>query len=280
MRLAALLSLAFPLTGFAEPIRDHSVEAELVAEKTAFVPGETSTVALRVKHDPGWHTYWKNPGLAGVPVSIEWDLPEGFTASPIQWPPPQRVLMASITTYGYEGEVFLLTDITVPASAKPDTVAKLTAKISWMMCSKTCIPSNPVVSLSHPVAAKAEPHPKWQPAIEKTRKSFPRKSDAWKIEATRSGNGSLVLLTATPGENAAAAPEDAYFFADDGLIDSDAAQNVTVDAQGHLHLTLTISKFGPEKPTRVTGILQSKKGWLKDGVLTDLALDIPLPPGK
>ncbi len=280
MKTTLLLALAVPSFTLAEPIRDHSVEVELVPEQTAFVPGKTTTVALHVKHDPGWHTYWKNPGLAGVPVSIQWDLPEGFTAGPIQWAPPQRVIMASIVTYGYEGEVFLLTDITAPADARPDTRVKLTANITWMMCAKTCIPSNPTVTLTAPVAAHAEPHPKWHDAIERTRQSFPRKSDAWKAEASRSGNGSLVLLTVTPGGNAKTAPEDAYFYADDGLIDSDTPQKVTIDDKGCLHMTLTVSEFGREKPTRLTGILQSKKSWLKDSELFDMAIDIPLPPGK
>jgi DsbC/DsbD-like thiol-disulfide interchange protein len=280
MKLVPLLFLALPALCLAEPIRDHSVEAELVPETNAFVPGETTTVALRIKHDPGWHTYWKNPGLAGVPVSIKWDLPEGFTAGPIQWAPPQRVIMASITTYGYEGEVYLLTDITAPSNAKPGSKAKLTANITWMMCAKTCIPSNPTLTLAVPVASKTESNPRAHAAIEKTRKSFPRKSDAWTAEATRSDNGSLVLLTVTPGENAKPAPDDAYFYADDGLIDSDTAQEVTVDEKGRLHMTLTISEFGPEKPTRFSGILQSKKGWQKDGDLTDMVIDIPLPPGK
>ena len=94
------------------------------------------------------------------------------------------------------------------------------------------------------------------------------------------GTARWSFLTATPGKNAKPAPDDAYFFADDGLIDSDTPQEVKVDAQGRLHLTLAISEFGPEKPTRVTGVLQSKTGWLKDGELTDMAIDIPLPPGK
>jgi len=280
MRHAALLALALPTLALAGPVRDHSVEAELVSETTALVPGKTTTIALRVKHDPGWHTYWKNPGLAGIPVSIRWELPEGFTAGPIQWSPPQRVKMASITTYGYEGEVFLLTDITAPASAQAGTRAKLVAHISWMMCAKTCIPSNPVLRADFPVAESADPHPTWHKTIKATRASLPRKSEAWKVEATRSGNGALVLLTATPAQNAKPAPDDAYFFADDGLIDSDTPQEVKVDAQGRLRMTLTVSEFGPEKPTRVTGVLQSKKGWLADGELTDLAIDIPLPPGK
>ena len=72
MKTSSLLLLALlPSFAFAKPVRDHRVVAELVPVTDAIVPGETLTVCLNIKHDPEWHTYWKNPGLAGVPTQLK-----------------------------------------------------------------------------------------------------------------------------------------------------------------------------------------------------------------
>ena len=63
----------------AEPVRTPHVEAELVAERTAFTPGQPLTVALRLAMKRGWHTYWQNPGDSGLPTTLAWKLPKGLS---------------------------------------------------------------------------------------------------------------------------------------------------------------------------------------------------------
>jgi len=72
------LALASALT--AAPVKTAHVEAELVAAKTAIVPGEPSTIALRLAIEKGWHTYWRNPGDSGLPTTLTWKLPAGIEA--------------------------------------------------------------------------------------------------------------------------------------------------------------------------------------------------------
>src|SRR4028118_2315268 len=88
----------------------HS-EAALIAETTSIQPGVPFTVALRLKMDEHWHSYWRNPGDSGTPIGITWNLPPGFKAGPIQWPHPQRIALPPLVSYGYENEVWLLTQI-------------------------------------------------------------------------------------------------------------------------------------------------------------------------
>ena len=66
-----------------------------------------------MKMDAGWHTYWKNPGDSGIATTIKWDLPPGVTAGEIQWPLPEKLPPAEVTTYGYENEVMLLVPLTL-----------------------------------------------------------------------------------------------------------------------------------------------------------------------
>src|SRR3974390_1419563 len=69
-----------PRRALAVPLATEPVEAGLVAERTALVPGEPLTIALRLAIAPGWHTYWRNPGDSGLPTTLAWQLPAGVSA--------------------------------------------------------------------------------------------------------------------------------------------------------------------------------------------------------
>ena len=101
---------------FAQPVDGEHVDAQLIAETTTAVPGEILWTALRLDHIQNWHTYWINPGDAGKPTEITWQLPAGVTAGAIVWPTPERFeLPAELVDFGYTGEVFLLVPLSVPA---------------------------------------------------------------------------------------------------------------------------------------------------------------------
>ncbi len=125
----SILGSAGPLAAQsgAPPDAARKVKASLIAEHPAIAPGATITVALREEIRDKWHTYWVNPGDAGAPTSIDWQLAAGWKASPIQWPYPVRLPVGPLMDYGYEKEVALLVDVTAPAGAKPGETAKLNA---------------------------------------------------------------------------------------------------------------------------------------------------------
>ncbi len=111
----------------------------MIPETTAVQPGQPFDVALHLHADPGWHTYWINPGDAGLATTIRWTLPPGFTAGPIQWPTPEKHNMGPLMTYGYAGDVYLLTTITPPKADLPQHF-DLKAKATWLVCKEECIP--------------------------------------------------------------------------------------------------------------------------------------------
>ena len=90
------------------------LEIGLISESTGVTPGRPLTLGLHIHHLPGFHTYWKSPGIVGMATSIEWSLPEGFTASKIRWPYPQNTFMSKYPCHGYERDVTLIVDITPP----------------------------------------------------------------------------------------------------------------------------------------------------------------------
>ena len=131
------------------------VQAKLLADVSAIVPGKPFTAGLLLHMVPNWHTYWKFPGDAGIPTEITWKLPDGWKVGEIQWPIPLKLNEpGEIQIYGYHDEVLLLQEITPPASLK-DSNVQLAAEASWLVCEKICIPGSANLKLDLPVAAQA-----------------------------------------------------------------------------------------------------------------------------
>jgi len=79
-----LLKYLFPLvlflqiSGLSQVVKTDYVESELISEVESIQPGKPFWVALRLKMDEHWHTYWRNAGDAGLETKIDWTLPERF----------------------------------------------------------------------------------------------------------------------------------------------------------------------------------------------------------
>ena len=133
------------------------VEAQLLADTTTVVPGQTFTAGLLLKMQPGWHTYWQFPGDAGIPTEIKWSLPPGWKAGPIRWPVPQKFSEpGDIQVYGYHDEVLLMVPITPPKKIA-DRSVKLAAAADWLVCEKICVPGDANVQLELPVGSQSAP---------------------------------------------------------------------------------------------------------------------------
>ena len=133
------------------------VRAELLADTTAIVAGKPFTVGLLLRMAPGWHTYWKFSGDAGLPTEMKWKLPPGWKVGEILWPIPLKTIdPGDIETYGYENEVLLMQEIT-PPSKIDDSSAKLSTEANWLVCEKICIPGGATLQLDLPVASTSQP---------------------------------------------------------------------------------------------------------------------------
>jgi thiol:disulfide interchange protein DsbD len=270
---AVVLCLAPLLAGAnanAAAARPTYVKASLVAADAAVQPGRPITVALRLVHEPHWHTYWSNPGT-GLPTSINWKLPSGWSASPIQWPAPMilKDSKANVVGNGYEGELLLPVTLTPPADLQPGTAVELNAEADWLMCADVCIPGDAKVALSLPVVAgPPAPDPSYGAKIRATVAGLPRTDPAWQVGATRSTKA--VTLTITPAQPGGHVPKGLHFFADTDLIAYDLPQPVKADGRGGFVLTLPISPNSSANPPQLAGVLTSENGWLPGNSLRGL----------
>jgi thiol:disulfide interchange protein DsbD len=265
--LATILILTTTLG--AKPVRDGAFVGEFVAAKTAVQPGETIDIALRIQHDDAFHTYWKAPGIVGVPTEIKWTMKGGLEPGDILWPQPQRIKMGPYWAYGYEGETFLVVPLTAPEDAKPGTIAKLTAKVSFMVCpavlteTNTCYPGFVDLDFEIPIAKEPGATTAWAKHIAAARKTFAVPNEAWDASATRSGEQLTLTLRARAGIKFAR-PESFYFYSYDGTVHSDKEQTVTHHDDGRITISLTRSEFAPKGKSALEGILFTDTG-LADG---------------
>src|SRR5437764_475165 len=88
-------------------VNARGIEPGLVAEGPASPAGEVE-LAIHMRTNPGWHGYWLDPGDAGLPMSVEWHLPKGFTAGPLRYPVPTRLTVASLMNYVFERDYAVL----------------------------------------------------------------------------------------------------------------------------------------------------------------------------
>lgn len=238
---------------------------QLVTDSPSISPGEAFTVALVIEPLPGYHTYWKGPGIVGVATTFEWDLPPGFAAGEVIWPAPQKVDMAGITAYGYKSRVMLLTEIQSPEKIDGQQVT-IRLKSAWMACSQSCNPGVAEFSLSIPVALNANRpsnDAEISAALEVSRLSAPASTPhGWVISPSLPEPGVIHLDLTIPGLEADSV-KDIYFFCHDMQVDSNADQRVTMTdpARGIVRLTLVRPDFAPATPAAISGVIFRPGGW-------------------
>jgi thiol:disulfide interchange protein DsbD len=191
----------FAFAAVAGAEEELQLRADLVAEHVALKAGATQTLGLRLRHEPHWHSYWINPGDSGLPTTLTWSVPAGWSVDEIAWPAPTRFEVDGLYNFGYEGELVLPLTITVPADAAG--TVRLEALAKWLACREICVPGRATLSLELPIAASA-------PAVDarratlfaRARASLPQ-SASWQGEARVVGERIEVELHGTDLPDAA-----------------------------------------------------------------------------
>ena len=255
---AAVLRTGFPaavvaLLGLVFQALAANTEATLITAASQVQPGSTFLAALRLRMDPGWHTYWVNPGESGMATTIEWTLPKGVTAGPIRWPVPEITSEPEMTTFTLSKEAVLVIPITVAKDAKPGE-AVLQGKVSWLECKESCVPASASVEARIVVGA-SEVASKEAPEIQKAQAAVPARSDNLAVKATWVGTpgekGTLAIEGAQVQEFA---PIDFLPYPNDGVEVSPKAKVVS-GSGGAFRIEKEIKRLGAAFPAVLEGIL-------------------------
>lgn len=138
--------------GRAEPPAGTIVQAEIL-------PGweterGTQMAGLRLTLAPGWKTYWRAPGDAGIPPQFDWSASGNMKAVDTYWPRPKVFRQNGMRTIGYENEVVLPLELT-PAS--PGTPITLRGRMELGVCHDICMPM--ALELRADLPARPNPEP-------------------------------------------------------------------------------------------------------------------------
>lgn len=142
--LAALVLLVLSALAGIPPARaaesaavgSKRLTATIVTDTDHPQAGATIGVGLRLRLAPGWHTYWRYSGDAGAPVVFALTGPHGATDGAVTWPSPTVLKEGPLVTFGYEHDVLLTKQVTLPASGP----RVLTAHAEWLVCRDICVP--------------------------------------------------------------------------------------------------------------------------------------------
>jgi DsbC/DsbD-like thiol-disulfide interchange protein len=259
---AAASQVAAP--SFVAPPNRH-VTVSLVSETDAVVPGRPLTLGIRLQMQPGWHTYWRNPGDSGLPTRVRWTLPTGFEAGGLLWPRPLRFAAGPLQSFGYEREVVLPVELKVPATIGGSEV-RLGARVDWLECQEACLPGKAELSLALPVRARAAPGPQ-AALIAEARKQLPAADPAWRFAATAAGDALRLAVKPPRGT----AVSEAWFYPlVPRVLDHAKPQALAKDPAG-FSLALT-RDTGGTPPERLQGVLVARTATGERA----LEVDVPL----
>jgi thiol:disulfide interchange protein DsbD len=227
----------------AAEVATENVTATLLAEREALMPGTRNWLLVHQKIRPGWHTYWINPGDSGLPTSLEWRLPAGYAAGPIEWPAPHYFEVGGLANHGYADEVGLLVALDVPDEAV-GTEARVAVTADWLVCETICVPETVDLSITLPVGRKGQETPislDAMPLFAAARASLPAPVD----DAAFAVSGRTLSL-ALPVPGLSGAPQAHFFALKAGTVEAAAPQSARL-ADGRLVLDLAAPASAPER---------------------------------
>ena len=191
-----------PFGGFGGASNSGATKVTFVSEVSAIAPGEPFTVALKLEHAAEWHSYYKNSGGPENSLSIEWNLPEGFTAGPIQWPVPKAKEGFVGMSFIYSGAPVFLFEITPSGSLKIGESATITASPKWQICKETCKDEPKPAkdfSLTLPISNESVIDQSKASLFKATRNAMAKDSAAFSVKAEVIGRQIQLVLTPAAG---------------------------------------------------------------------------------
>jgi suppressor for copper-sensitivity B len=151
--LLFVLSLALAPSAMAassDRVETPESSARLVTAVSATGTLAAVPAGIEIELQPGWKTYWRSPGDAGYPVSVDWQGSENLAAADMRWPVPHRFSLFGLDTFGYADRVVF------PVTLVPERAGeamRLAATVTYLICEEICIPYEATLLLDLPAGA-------------------------------------------------------------------------------------------------------------------------------
>ena len=280
------LLAAAALCIFPGALNAAHTQVRLVLSAETAKPGDTITAGVQLKMDPGWHTYWKNPGTSGSATGIKWQLPSGVKAGEVQWPVPEKYVPQKtgedgvpvpgtfdfeFTTYVYHDEAVLLVPLTLASDLKPGPL-ELKAKLDWLECEMLCLPGDAEVVARLEIGSETKPSTD-AGLIETWKNKLPKPADGLSARASWEAPLSGDLRPLILEWSVAAKVTEPDFFPDAyDMFEVQPATEVLSAGPEKVRLRKIVKKLQGDWPREISGVLIQKSG----GKLQSYSLTLPI----
>ena len=232
------------------PVKAQHLTAELTSLSPQITPGGTQTIGLVLTIEEHWHVYWINAGDSGEPPAIKWTLPKGFTAGPLQFPPPQRLPLGPLMDFGYEDQVAFPITLTAPANAKLGKT-HLDAHVTWLVCAQVCLPGKAHLGLDMNVVRGPIPPAPVVGALGEALNLLPKPLPST-MSASAVGDAKHIALTLHTGTH----EQDAEFYPFDPEIIENAADQEIQSLPDGVRITLQRANDSLALPKSLHGLVK------------------------
>jgi suppressor for copper-sensitivity B len=161
-------------------VGDSRAVVRLITATDNIAADSTLEAGLEFRFAKGWHGYWRTPGDAGIPPTVDWSASENISGAEISWPAPHRLVIEELQNSVYENDVVLPVKLHLKQA---HTSVRVKASIEYAACSEICVPLQAELALPLPTGAggpSAE-----SVLIDSARKSVPGSAEAAGIDVIR-----------------------------------------------------------------------------------------------
>lgn len=144
--LAPRVALAAESEGISAWVGGGHAEARLLATGPRDPAGPT-LAGIEIRLDPGAITYWRNPGDAGLPPTVDTAGSINIARASLHFPAPHVFDEAGSTANGYADDVTLPLDVTLLDASRP---AVLDVELHYAVCASLCLPAAAHLRLTVP----------------------------------------------------------------------------------------------------------------------------------
>jgi suppressor for copper-sensitivity B len=132
-------------------IGDSRGTVRLITATDGIAASSTIKAGLEFRFAKGWHSYWRTPGDAGIPPSVDWSASENILRGEISWPAPHRLVIDDFQNSVYDNDVVLPVKLFLK---RAQTSALIKASITYAICSEVCVPLQAELTLQLPTGAE------------------------------------------------------------------------------------------------------------------------------
>ena len=125
------------------------IKSTLIAETEQPAAGSSSTLAVFMEPQSGWHGYWKQPGSIGLAPQFDWQLPDGVSVGDAAYPVPHTLMTGDLMNHVFEHPYALLLPVEIDASVAPGTSLPISVVFNYLACrADACIPEQSTLAIT------------------------------------------------------------------------------------------------------------------------------------